>query len=267
MITSYYALEDIETRQGTGAARTGSGDYAVWAQPNPGTFNDRKLVRRFEGPEAEKPARELVDKLNAEERARVLAAPVTRYQTNWYCAISEEEARRLAEIDKTTWAQVRITPGLTIVQNTNSWALWSDGKFSKKVSELAPFGTLPRAATKLINDVRGADGGCVYLPNGLLALTKVAEIRSETEVNVGPSRGYYAPEKIVQMAIKWTDGTTGDVYIHTAGYFEGYMFNVYSDLKEARKAAILASAPGPNGLTADDLAGSRYDPELGFITD
>ena len=65
------------------------------------------------------------------------------------------------------------------------------------------------------------------------------------------------------MVIEWNDGTTGELFVHTAGYFEGYLFDIYPDL-DALKAQI-APAPGPEGIRVFPTDDYAYDPTLGYV--
>lgn len=223
-----------------------------------------ELVQQFHGPDAQALAEAKAQELNAREFARVRAlGPLTRYQTMWYCTIVESEVNRLAAIDHTPPDKIRVTPGLTIVHNTTSWTLWSDGRFTKPLSELPAGGDLSPDAVNFVSTVRGADGGTVHLPGGLLALTRVQEVLDTKDLDVGSSRGVYAAERIEDLHVRWTDGSEGHLYTHTAGYFEGYMYNVYGTLEEAR--AAMGGAPGPEGIYIFSPDQWQYDPDLGFM--
>jgi len=182
----------------------------------------------------------------------------TRYVTKWYVSISEDEAHRQAEIDKTPVEQIGITPDVEILHTTGNFTFWSDGKITAHVSNIPYGGCLTPDAVRIIDDVRGSDGG--YVEGGLLLLTKIARVLDRQALSFGEPRGVYAREKVEEWFVEWVDGTHGKLYIHTAGYFEGYQFDVYTSLEGLAQAT---TAPEADGIS--DFSGFDYDPELGYV--
>jgi len=154
---------------------------------------------------------------------------VTRYQTRHYVTTDEMEARRLAEIDGTRLDQIRMTCNVEPLHVTSSWILWSDGFTTGIGAKLPPGGSLSKDAEDLVSKVRGGDGEARC---GLARLTQVAAVERTTPVSIGPSRGYYHRETVEKLTVRWTDGTPGELYTFSVGYFEGYEFSVYATLEE-----------------------------------
>lgn len=177
-----------------------------------------------------------------------------------YVTVHADEVGRLASIFKTPTEQIKITPDLEILHVSDTFTFWSDGKITKSpLGELPPGGSLSRGAVGLIEIVRGADGGTVHLPGGLAFLANIKEIHAKKELATGPSRGHYAAESIIEYDLELLDGSRFTIYAHTAGYFEGYMFDIYAE------RPLLGGTPGPEGITefpADDFS---YDPVLGYV--
>lgn len=181
-----------------------------------------------------------------------------------YVTVIKEDVARLAGIFDTPIDQIKITVGVEILHRTGEWIFWSDGKFTTTTGISLPSGgSISSAAASLISAVRGSDGGSCGLPGGLRKLADVVKIISEENVKVGPSRGHYARERIERIAVEWNDGTQGEFYTHTAGYFEGYMYDIYPSL-DALKAQI-APAPGAEGISTFPADDYDYDPQLGYV--
>ncbi len=120
------------------------------------------------------------------------------------------------------------------------------------------------AARSLISAVRGADGGNVNLPGGMFALTKLDAVLAENEVERGASRGVYAAERIEHMRVRWFDGTEGDLYAVTAGYFEGYRYDIFPTLEAAQ--AEFGYSPDASGISEFSPDEFDYDPRLGYVS-
>lgn len=253
----YTPMEDVH-------ARTTGGMWTVWAFSTPGTFDDREPVQKFPGPDGKDLAKQLADQLNAQERERIVAEPLTRYETSWYVSILPAEAQQDAEIDHTPPEKIRVTEGIRLIHNTGSWALWSDHRITTAIGLKIPSGgPLTKDAESLISTVRGADGGSVHLPGGIWALTQIQQTRHLRDFAVGPNRGLYARERIEELAVEWLNGTTSRLYVTTAGYFEGYAYDIYGSLEEVR--AALGSAPGPEGMVAFPAGPFDHNSEPGTI--
>lgn len=207
-------------------------------------------------------AREQAEKLNvASFAAHIKGNRFTRHVIgHHYVTVHADEVERLASIFKTPTEQIKITPDLEILHVSDEFTFWSDGKITKSpLGELPPGGSLSDSAVNLIKAVRGADGGTVHLPGGLLALTKIKKIHESRAVAEGPSRGHYAAETITEYDVEWVDGSRSPIYCQSAGYFEGYAFDIYAE------RPLLGGTPGPEGITefpADDFS---YDPALGYV--
>jgi hypothetical protein len=188
---------------------------------------------------------------------------MNRYLTRWYVATDKTEALRNAEIDHTPVDEIAVAENVDPVHVTGNWIFWSDGKFTTGIGARLPRGgSLTRDAEQLINNVRGSDSGTVE--GGLALLTRVKEILSEEEIETGPSRGVYAAERITRLRVRWIDDTESDLFIHTAGYFEGYAYDVYQSLGALRR--FFQPAPGPQGISNFAPDDYDYDPELGFVS-
>lgn len=217
------------------------------------------------GPEAMEQANLRVQKLHQEQWDRIQAAgnTLTRYQTSWYVTIDDDDVDRLCEIDHTPREKVQITKNVGVIFSAVSWTLWSDQKITKKGINFphGNFGPLSQAAVGLINSVRGSDSG--YVEGGTFSLTEVEEIIEEKSIEVGPSRGVYAREKINELVIRWRDASVSSLFEHTAGYFEGYQYDLYRSLDSLRK--LISPAPGPDGISTFPGDEFDYDPELGYV--
>ncbi len=192
-----------------------------------------------------------------------LPESLTRYQTAWYTTTILSEVERLCRVDGSALENVKVTHEVIPVHSTGSWVFWSDGIFSKGISEIpSGFGHLSSDAASMISTVLGSDGG--FVEGGLISLVGVDKILDKTDMEVGPSRGHYASERIQEWEVLWLNGKTEPVYIHTSGYFEGYMFNVYLSPKTLKSQAFLA--PSPEGITEFPPDDFDYDSQLGFVS-
>lgn len=177
-----------------------------------------------------------------------------------YVTVQASEVERLASIFKTLPEQIKITHNLQIL-HVADFVLWGDGRITKApLGELPPGGILSQDAIGLISSVRGADGGTVHLPGGLASLANIKHIHGEQEIDSGPSRGHYAAEKIIEYDVEWVSGLRTKIYAHTAGYFEGYMFDIYAE------RPALGGTPGPDGITTFPPDDFEYDPDLGYVS-
>ena len=181
-----------------------------------------------------------------------------------YVTVNESDVARLAGIFNTPPNQVQITRDLKILHRTCTWIFWSDGRFTTSIGCTLPSGgSLSPDAIALISAIRDSDGSGCNLPGGLQKLAQVAKILSEEDVMTGPSRGHYASERIQRISIEWNDGTTGELFVHTAGYFEGYLFDIYPSLEALN--AQKSPAPGPEGIDVFPPDDYSYDPVLGYV--
>lgn len=188
----------------------------------------------------------------------------TRYLTRSYVSVDKAECARHMQIDNTPLDQIKITPDLEILHIADEWLWWSDGRFSTGIGVSLPKGgCLSEDAMRIISAVRGSDGGSCYLDGGMKALADIQRIVGEKYVSVGPSRGHYARETVEELTIEWKDGATGPIYVHTAGYFEGYMYDIYPSLDSLRQHASIA--PGPEGINEFPADDYDYDPKLGYV--
>ncbi len=205
-------------------------------------------------------ARKRVDELNRESfAAHVTGQKFTRYLTFSYVAVNLDECKRHAGLDRTHPDKIRITPNVGILHYAGTWMLWDDGKFTTGIGIALPLaGILTRAALDVIGTVRGADAGAVNLDGGTLALTKLDAILSEDMLHSGPSRGHYAAEKIERLRVRWLDGTEGELYVVTAGYFEGYRYDIFPTLAAAQ--AEFGYSPGAGGISSFPADHFDYDP-------
>lgn len=186
-----------------------------------------------------------------------------RFLTSSYVAVSVDEAKRHAEIDRTHPDKVRITRGVSILHYAGSWALWSDGKFTTGIGvDLPRGGVLSPAAQGLISTLRGSDSGSVNLPGGMLALTKLAAILSEETYEYAGNRGHYAGQRIEQLHVRWQDGAEGDLFAVSEGYFEGYAYDIYASLDDAVRNKFSTPVTGVTTFPADDYG---CDPVLGYM--
>jgi hypothetical protein len=190
---------------------------------------------------------------------------VTRYITFSYVSLDLDECKRHAVIDGTHPDKIKITPDVSILHYAGNWMLWSDGKITTGIGISLPHaGILTPAARKLITTVREADAGAVNLPGGMFALTKLDAVLAENEVERGASRGVYAAERIEHMRVRWLDGTEGDLYAVTAGYFEGYRYDIFPTLEAAQ--AEFGYSPDASGISEFSSDDFDYDPRLGYVS-
>lgn len=132
--------------------------------------------------------------------------------------------------------------------------------FNRALAE-ADLGSLSADAVSLISAARGADTG--YVEGGLLGLTQVAAVVERELVETAGRRGIYAAEKIERLRVRWHDGGEADLYVHSAGYVEGYQYDIYRSLESLQHMA--SPAPGPEGLTQLALDTFSYEPDLGYV--
>lgn len=211
-------------------------------------------------------ARRRAAELNQQSFAEHIAGrKFTRYLTFRYVAVDPEECKRHAALDRTQPDKIRVTPEVAILHYAGSWMLWDDGKITTGIGiDLPRAGVLTPAAQSLISTVRGADGGTVHLPGGILALAKIDEVLEETTVRSGPDRGLYAAEKIERLQVRWRDGAEGELYAVTAGYFEGYRYDLFPTLAAAQ--AEFGASPGTAGITDFPSDDFDYHPDLGYVS-
>ena len=194
----------------------------------------------------------------------ILGKKFTRYLTRSYVSIDKSECARHMRIDNTPLDQIKITPDLEILHIAGEWLWWSDGRFSTGIGVSLPKGgCLSEDAMRIISAVRGSDGGSCHLDGGMKALADIHSVISVKNVSVGPSRGHYARETVEELTIEWRNGEVRPIYIHTAGYFEGYMYDIHPSLDSLRQHA--SSVPGPEGINEFPADDYDYDPQLGYI--
>lgn len=102
-------------------------------------------------------------------------------------------------------------------------------------------------AINLLSAVHEADGGGVHLPSGKEALKNIDVILSRDAPWSAASKGHYARRRIERYHVRWLDGTEGDLYLLTEGYFEGYSLDIYGSMEAAESAR-----------DAQDAAWARY---------
>lgn len=191
-----------------------------------------------------------------------LPESLTRYQTAWYATTILSEVERLCRVDGSALENVKVTHGVIPVHSTGSWVLWSDGIFSKGVSEIpSGFGQLSSDAASLISTVLGSDGG--FVEGGLISLVGVDKILDKSDIEIGPSRGHYASERVQKWVVQCLNGEKETLYIHTAGYFEGYMFNMYNSIEALNESFPAPSSEGITEFPPDDF---DYDSQSGFVS-
>ena len=184
-----------------------------------------------------------------------------RYVTRWYVSTSRDGALRHAEIDHTPEAEIRHTENVEPVHVASSWILWSDRKFTTSIGGGLPKGgRLTAAAERLISEVDGSDTG--FVEGGKARLAEIDQVLGTEVVRVGADRGHYASERVERYRVRWRDGHESDLFVHSAGYFEGYQLDVYDSLESLQRQA--RPSPGPEGLTGS-LEDMDYDPELGYV--
>lgn len=161
-----------------------------------------------------------------------------RYVAGPYVALDRAEAERLAAINRNPI----VVSDADILHCTPEWCFWSDGKFTtscglpawaKKVRSLAP------AAVDLITSAYGSDSGQPTKVGGYKALAEVTSY-TETRIDTGPSRGYYAPAKVDRLDLTLLDGSVRTIYRYTAGYCEGYAYELGNTLDDVLPRATTA---------------------------
>lgn len=217
--------------------------------------------------EAHRIAKQECDKLNRGSFAAHIAGRFfDRYVIpGRYVTLSSDEAVRLAQISNVPMDKVQVTRSLHIQHVAGSFIYWGDGKLTTAIgTHLPQGGILSSDAVSLISICRGSDSGTVHLPGGMYALTRIKSIKSEEDIAVGPSRGHYARETVKKWVVDWKDGYEGAFYSISAGYFEGYAFDIYPDLETLK--AHMTPAPDPQvGITEFPPDDFDYDPQLGYV--
>lgn len=153
-----------------------------------------------------------------------------------YVALDRHEAERLAAIDGKS---LRVDESVEVVHaREGDWALWSDGLITTAIG-------LPRWAVQtrslstdahdLISACRGSDSGAPSV--GYAALIAVEQIERHETLSVGQSRGCYARATVERLTTRLRDGSQRNFYTYSAGYCEGYAFEVYGSFEELRAAS------------------------------
>jgi hypothetical protein len=158
-----------------------------------------------------------------------------RYLTSWYACLDRREAERLAAING---SEIQVADA-EIVHATGEWALWSDGRITTAIGLprwATRVRTLAPAAERLISTCRGSDSGAPQIAGGYLALAAVVEVIEEQPIDVGESRGVYARDTTRRLRLRLRDGSERTIYERSAGYFEGYAYELADDVAQLRDA-------------------------------
>lgn len=184
-----------------------------------------------------------------------------RYQTRWYVTTDESKVSGLIEIDGTPQDKVRFTPDVYPVHVYGTWIYWSDGKLTTSVgSHLEKGGSLSRDAERFFELIHGSDTG--FTECSLETLAHVRKTIERKTIFTGGSRGHYAAEEVEEIVVELNDGTQMTLYVHHAGYFEGYQYDVYTSLETLKNAG---PATGVDGMTAFPPDDFDYDETLGYV--
>jgi hypothetical protein len=156
-----------------------------------------------------------------------------RYLTRNYVALDSPEAERHAELDHTPADEIEASEGVEIVHANGSWAFWSDGRVTTSIG-LPVWATKARAlsgeAARIIGAVYGSDSGRPACGYALLA--QIAEAVGRADIWIGPAAGVYARESVEAIEVRMRDGSTKTLYQRTAGYCEGYLFEIGETLAD-----------------------------------
>lgn len=152
---------------------------------------------------------------------------MTRYQTRDYVAVTREEAERLMLVDHTPPNELRVTDGVDVVHCQGvSWVLWSDGRITTGIGlseDVQRCKSLSESVARLVSEIRGSDSGCPACGWGPILAAK--DVRA-VEVSRGIGHSYYAAPKLLRLELLPGAGDLRVLYALTAGYPEGYAFEV-----------------------------------------
>ena len=122
------------------------------------------------------------------------------------------------------------TPNVELTHRARSWALWSDGRLTTDIGlgdERAT--SLSADAVTLISTWRGSDSGKPQIRGGVATLIAVAKVAKRV-LSAEPARhGGFQGQKVTQLLLTLTDGTTRTIYSTEVGYSEGYIYDLTDD--------------------------------------
>lgn len=154
-----------------------------------------------------------------------------RYITRGYVTATPEEAMKLSRLDHTPPEQIKHTPDVEPLHTHSGWSYWSDGKIINRTNGTS----LPRAssltadAESLIDTVLGSDSG--HVDGGVTSLVTIEKIMTKLRIDLATNTGHYNPPNVEVLHIRYTDGTEGDLWTFSQGYFEGYVFDIYRSME------------------------------------
>jgi len=157
-----------------------------------------------------------------------------RYKTKRYAATDENNARRLASIDKTPWKDVEVSDAqpVHVSPGIYGWVLWDDGIFTSTAGYDGPeVQSISKDAESLISASLGSDS-----PSPRSRLHEIAEVEkvlSEDDLWTGPSRGVYARDRLSRVRVRMKDGAQRRYLVRSGGHFEGYEFEIFDTLDDA----------------------------------
>lgn len=154
-----------------------------------------------------------------------------RYRTGCYVALDWFEADRLSKVSNTP---IRVSDA-TLVHVTGDWAFWSDGKFTTSIGLprwTQTIRSLSEDAIQLISAAMGSDSGEPECGYAFLARVKKIVTSKVLSRERGRPGGYAAPQ-MTRLHVELDNGETAILYNYTAGYFEGYEYELCDRPKPA----------------------------------
>jgi hypothetical protein len=176
---------------------------------------------------------------------------MTRYLTRHYVCPDREAAFFLAEQDGTPADEVEVAEGVDVVHLQDSWAYWSDGCVTTRIGLRIPKPPrgLPEVVASMVTNAWGSDSG---MPEGgWSTLTEIDEILETEDLFAGRPRGHYAAPRLERYRARYKNGSEKDFYVFTAGYFEGYLYELALSLTSPRFAFV----EDVYGIRLSDLSG------------
>ncbi|MGP9551763.1 hypothetical protein [Halomonas sp. AOP42-D1-22] len=185
---------------------------------------------------------------------------MTRYTVGEgrYVMLDQESAKRTANHLKL--AVSNVTEGVEVVHCGPHWALWSDDVITTKTGLPAwvkAIKSLSDDAEEIITMFRGSDSARLHVPlKAVLNLQAIINRSTETLTHDG---GIYAPKKVERLNVQLHSGSAETWWLHTAGYVEGYAFDLYAS-KDALLNDVFPSPPATAVPAYTPMTGQLWEP-------
>ena len=152
---------------------------------------------------------------------------MARFLTRRYVAVSWPEAIRLATLDGTPLAAIRVSPTAELLHRTEWWAWWSDEQLTTAIAlpeSLSPEG-LSADAVALISEVWEGDAPtpqCGWSP-----LANIERILSQKRINLArPASDQTLVERVTRLTIEFRSRERGTLYRYDQFGEEHYLCDV-----------------------------------------